>query len=257
VPNVGIVVGSRATLVIDTGLGPRNGETVMREVKKVSSTTELYLATTHFHPEHDLGATAFPPATKLIRARTQQQDIDEFDLELARTFSKRSPTIADLLNGAVYRKADIVFDGEYSLDLGGVHVRLLAVGPTHTRGDTVFFVQEDRVLFAGDVAMPALPAFASPYSSVKAWQAALTRLAALDPARVVPSHGDMGDPGLIAGYRSYFDTLERRARELKAKGLTADAAVDAISKELQPAYEKRQPGRIGAAARVAFAEASP
>ena len=46
VPNVGIVVGSRATLVIDTGLGTRNGATVMREVAKVSTNTELYLVTT-------------------------------------------------------------------------------------------------------------------------------------------------------------------------------------------------------------------
>jgi hypothetical protein len=37
VPNVGIVVGSKATLVVDTGMGPRNGEAVMREVAKVSS----------------------------------------------------------------------------------------------------------------------------------------------------------------------------------------------------------------------------
>src|SRR5262245_16384606 len=50
VPNVGIVVGSRATLVIDPGLGRRNGETVLREVAKVSRNTELYIASTHFHP---------------------------------------------------------------------------------------------------------------------------------------------------------------------------------------------------------------
>ena len=62
VPNVGIIVGDRATLVIDTGLGQKNGETVMREVQKVSKNSELYLATTHFHPEHDLGAAAFPAA---------------------------------------------------------------------------------------------------------------------------------------------------------------------------------------------------
>ncbi|MGE0444567.1 MAG: hypothetical protein AB7P99_05010, partial [Vicinamibacterales bacterium] len=36
VPNVGIIVGSRATLVVDTGLGPRNGEAIVREVNKVS-----------------------------------------------------------------------------------------------------------------------------------------------------------------------------------------------------------------------------
>src|SRR5690349_16387139 len=46
VPNVGIVVGSRATLVIDPGLGRRNGETVLKEVAKVSRNETLYIATT-------------------------------------------------------------------------------------------------------------------------------------------------------------------------------------------------------------------
>jgi glyoxylase-like metal-dependent hydrolase (beta-lactamase superfamily II) len=56
VPNIGIIVGTRGTFVVDTGLGNRNGQTVTREIQKVSKTPELYLATTHFHPEHDLGA---------------------------------------------------------------------------------------------------------------------------------------------------------------------------------------------------------
>src|SRR5262245_4516082 len=48
VPNVGIIVGSRATMVVDTGLGPRNCATVLEEVAKVSSNAELYVATTHY-----------------------------------------------------------------------------------------------------------------------------------------------------------------------------------------------------------------
>lgn len=257
VPNVGIVVGTRATLVIDTGLGPKNGEAVMREVRKVSQHAELYLVTTHFHPEHDLGAAAFPAGTRMIRARAQVQDIEEFNLQLAGTFSKRSPVIADLLAGATYRAADIVFEREHRLDLGGVHVRLIAVGPTHTRGDTVIFVEEDRVLFSGDVAMPALPALISPSSSVRAWLEALTALSDLRPSRVVPSHGDMGDTRMIADYRRFLETVQRRVKELKAQGAGAKEAEDLITKELQPAYEGRQPGRIAAAVRIAYAEATP
>src|SRR5678815_2676223 len=69
VPNIGIIVGSRATLVVDTGLGARNGQTVVREMQKVSKTPQLYLATTHFHPEHDLGAGGFPANTQMIRSQ--------------------------------------------------------------------------------------------------------------------------------------------------------------------------------------------
>ena len=110
VPNVGIVVGTRATLVIDTGLGPRNGETVVRATNGVSRNAELYVVSTHFHPEHALGESAFPASAKLIRARAQQQDIDEFGLALAKTFASRSPLVAELLKDAQFRQADIVFD---------------------------------------------------------------------------------------------------------------------------------------------------
>src|SRR6266542_195614 len=51
VPNVGIVVGSKATLVVDTGLGPRNGDAIVREMKKVSVNADVYVVTTHYHPE--------------------------------------------------------------------------------------------------------------------------------------------------------------------------------------------------------------
>ena len=49
-PNIGIVVGSKGTLVVDTGLGKRNGTTVDAVVEKLRKGGKLYLATTHFHP---------------------------------------------------------------------------------------------------------------------------------------------------------------------------------------------------------------
>src|SRR5205814_2983570 len=66
VPNVGIVVGSKATLVVDTGLGPRNGDAIVREMKKVSPNASVYVVLTHYHPEHSLGAAAFKGATLLM-----------------------------------------------------------------------------------------------------------------------------------------------------------------------------------------------
>src|SRR5262245_54846623 len=52
VPNVGIVVGANATLVIDPGLGRRNGETVLKETARISRNEKQYIASTHYHPEH-------------------------------------------------------------------------------------------------------------------------------------------------------------------------------------------------------------
>jgi glyoxylase-like metal-dependent hydrolase (beta-lactamase superfamily II) len=254
VPNIGIVVGERAALVIDTGLGVRNGDTVLREVQKFHRGPELFVAATHFHPEHDLGASAFPPHARMLRSLDQLRDIDEFGLTTANAFSERSPVMAELLRGAVFRNPDIVFEREHLVDLGGVRVRAMAVGPAHTRGDTAFFVEGDRVLFAGDVAMPNLPVFASPYSSFQSWLASLDHLGALEPGQVVPSHGPIGDARMIAGYREFLELVLRRAGELKAAGHGSDATTETISEELRGRYASQQPGRIAPAVRLAYGE---
>jgi glyoxylase-like metal-dependent hydrolase (beta-lactamase superfamily II) len=258
VPNVGIIVGNKATLVVDTGLGPRNGQTVLRAANNVGRNAELYVVSTHFHPEHALGEPAFPATAKIIRARAQQQDIDEFGLALAKTFASRSPVTAELLKDVQFRKADIFFDREHTLDLGGVRVRILTLGPTHTRGDTIIWVEGDRVLFAGDVVMNrTFVAFASPYSSVKAWLADFDQLEALRPARIVPSHGRMGDSSLIDQQRTVMKAVQARAVELKGQGKSADETAQVVQTEFQAKYpDWTAPARIGVIARTAYLEAS-
>jgi glyoxylase-like metal-dependent hydrolase (beta-lactamase superfamily II) len=248
VPNVGIVVGSRATLVIDTGLGARNGATVMREVAKVSKNAELYLVTTHVHPEHDLGAGGFPPTTKVIRSKDQIDEIAAAGLELAKRFAGFSPLHAELLQGAEFRKADITFEQEHTLDLGGVTVRFLAMGFNHTRGDTATFVEPDRVLFSGDVAMTLLPSVGAG-ASLTQWLASQDRLAALQPLRVVPSHGPTGDASIMTRTKTFVATVQRRAAELKKAGKTIDETVTALQAELAPTFgaSPRMAGPIRAA----------
>jgi glyoxylase-like metal-dependent hydrolase (beta-lactamase superfamily II) len=257
VPNVGIIVGNKATLVVDTGLGPRNGRTVLRATNAVSSNADLYVVSTHFHPEHALGEPAFPASAKVIRAQAQQKDIDEFGLTLAKTFASRSPATATLLEDVQFRKADIFFDREYALDLGGVRVQMLSLGPTHTRGDTIVWVEGDRVLFAGDVVMNrTFVAFASPYSSVKAWLADFDQLEPLRPARVVPSHGPIGGASLIDEQRTMMKAIQARASELKRQGKSADQTAQAVQAVLQARYpDWAAPARIAAIARSAYAEA--
>jgi glyoxylase-like metal-dependent hydrolase (beta-lactamase superfamily II) len=257
VPNVGIIVGTRATLVVDTGLGPRNGETVRRITERLSTNQDLYIVSTHFHPEHALGESAFPASAKVIRARAQQQDIDEFGLTLAKTFASRSALTAELLEGAQYRKADIFFDRDYTLDLGGVRVRMLSLGPTHTRGDTIIWVEGDRILFAGDVVMNrTFVAFASPYSSVKAWLADFDQLEPLSPVKVVPSHGPVGDASLIADQRTMMRAIQAQAIDLKARGQSADEAASVVQKEFAAKFpDWVAPARVAIIARTAYAEA--
>jgi glyoxylase-like metal-dependent hydrolase (beta-lactamase superfamily II) len=233
VPNVGIVVGSRATLVIDPGMGRRNGETVLKEVAKVSKNSELFIASTHFHPEHTTGYLAFPPSAKYVNSTTQEAEFEENGMQFVKTFSGRSTLNAELLKDASRRRADITFDREYTLDLGGVRVRFLLVGPTHTRGDTGFFVEEDNVLFAGDVVMNESFLSAGAASSIKAWLTAFDTFEALKPKTIVPAHGAVGPGTLIGTNRAWVEQVRDKTLALKGQGKAIDETATAVSSEMQ------------------------
>jgi glyoxylase-like metal-dependent hydrolase (beta-lactamase superfamily II) len=251
VPNIAIIVGNRATFVIDTGLGARNGQTVLKEVAKVSKSAELALATTHFHPEHDLGAHAFPPTTKMYRSRDQQADIDESGLDTAKRFASFSPLTAELLQGAEFRKADVLFDKEQTVDLGGVRVRMMAMGMNHTRGDTAFWIEPDAILVSGDVIMSTLPQIGAA-SKLSTWLQSLDRFEQLKPRRIVPSHGPMFDAATITNWKAFLNTVRARATGLKKEGKSLDETVKLIQEELQDKYDRN---RMAGAIRAAYNEA--
>jgi glyoxylase-like metal-dependent hydrolase (beta-lactamase superfamily II) len=257
VPNVGIVVGTRGTLVIDPGMGRRNGEIVLREVGKVSRNTEVYIATTHYHPEHTTGYVAFPTTAKYINSRAQEAEFAESGAAMVQTFASRSPFQTDLLKDAQRRVADITFDKDYTLDLGGVRVRFLLVGPTHTKGDTGFFVEGDNVLFSGDVVMnQSFVAANAMTSSVRAWLAAFDAFEAMRPRTIVPAHGPIGDGTLIPTLRAVMLDIQTKARTLKAQGRSIDDVAMTLQAEVQAKYPMwARLNGVAAAARVAFNEA--
>ena len=124
-PNVAIIVGDRATLVVDTGLGPANGATIARVVNNLApGHRKLFLTTTHFHPEHAAGEAGFPSGTILIRDAVQQQEMEKHGKEMVDQFASRSAQQKELLTNATLRTPDIIFDTEAKIDLGGVTARL-------------------------------------------------------------------------------------------------------------------------------------
>ena len=181
-------------------------------------------------------------------------DIAESGLRLAKIFASRSAINAELLKDADFRKADITFERDYDLDLGGLRVKLTAMGPNHTLGDTIVWVEADRVLFAGDIAMSRQPAFASPRSSIRHWLASLDQLEALKPAVIVPAHGPTGDGvGLITGYRAYQTEVRDRTAAEKKAGRSLEQTVEAVT----AAFGDRAPdkARLAGAIKGAYAEA--
>lgn len=253
-PNIGIVVGTRGALVVDTGLGPPNGETVAKVAAKLSNTSKLFLTTTHFHPEHAAGEPGFPPGTILIRNVVQQREMAQHGQEILEQFRSR-PQNAALLSNVTLRTPDVLFDTEATIDLGGATARLLWVGEGHTKGDLVVFVEPDGTLVSGDLVQnKVVPNIAADGGTPSSWLAVLDKLAQLNVRHVLPDHSPAGDGSLIAVERAFISDLRTRALALKKSGVSAADAGTRLSSELKQKYSDWPNMNVGGFVQRIYAE---
>jgi glyoxylase-like metal-dependent hydrolase (beta-lactamase superfamily II) len=237
-PNIAIVVGDRATLVVDTGLGPRNGATVARVAAKLSKGPKLFLTTTHYHPEHAGGEAGFPAGTILIRNTVQQQEMEQHGLETIDRFRKMSAQNEELLKDVhALRTPDILFEDEAKVDLGGVTARLLWLGGGHTRGDELTLVEPDGTLVSGDIVQnKVVPGISADGGTSSSWIAVLDKLAQMKVQHVLPDHSPPGDASLITSERNFLSDVQTRALALKRQGTSAEDAGKQLSVELKAKY---------------------
>jgi glyoxylase-like metal-dependent hydrolase (beta-lactamase superfamily II) len=235
-PNIGIVVGSRATLIVDTGLGPKNGATAARVAARLApGNSKLFLTTTHFHPEHAAGESGFPAGTILIRDSVQQQEMEKHGQEMLDMFRGMSAQNKEFLAGVVLRTPDITFGQEATIDLGGgVIARLLWFGGAHTKGDELTLIEPDHTLISGDVVQnKTLPFIFGDGGTPASWLAVLDKVAALNVAHVLPDHSAPGDGSLIAAERDLISAIRTQALTLKRQGVPVDVAGTRISADLK------------------------
>jgi len=238
IPNIAIIVGRDGVLVVDTGMGPRNAETVLGEVKKITSKPVAYLTITHFHPEHGMGAQAFPASTIVIYPTAQKIELLEKGTAMINQFSGVSTGIADLLKPVKIRMPKITFSEEAEIDLGDFPVRLLHWGSSHTRGDEFVFLPKQSIVFGGDVVVNRFfPIMADSDSSGTNWIEILDRLEKLHPAIVVPGHGEIGDVSLITALRDYLVFVRDRVQQMKSQGSSVADVENKLTPEVRAKYK--------------------
>ena len=255
-PNIGIVVGNRATLIVDTGLGPRNGANVARVAARLAPTNhKLFLTTTHFHPEHAGGAAGFPSGTILIRDAVQQREMEAHGKEMLDLFAGRSAQFKELLTNATLREPDITFDTEAQVELGGVTARLLWFGGAHTKGDELTFVEPDRTLVSGDVVQNQIvPGIFRDGGTPSSWLAVLDKVAALNAVHVLPDHSAPGDGSMVAREKEFISDLRNSALALKKAGVTADDAGKRLETEFKAKYPAWPSMNVAGFVRSIYAE---
>jgi glyoxylase-like metal-dependent hydrolase (beta-lactamase superfamily II) len=211
VPNIGVIGGTDAVLVVDTGLGAANASDVLAFASEIARGRRIHLTTTHFHPEHAFGASVF--AGSYVVNRAQALDLERKGAGYLEMFRGFGGAVADRLADVSVPVPDEVFDGVRTLDLGGRAVVLRPTGRGHTLGDQVVEVPDAGVLFTGDLAetgqfaiFPWFPPHDTDVSGV-GWIEVMDRLVASAPQVVVPGHGTVGGPEVLAGVRDYLCEL--------------------------------------------------
>ncbi|HET6710355.1 MBL fold metallo-hydrolase [Amycolatopsis sp.] len=247
VPNIGVVGGTEAVLVVDTGIGNANAAQVLAFAREVAKGRKLYLTTTHFHPEHAFGAQVFAGEATYLVNRAQAVDLATKGTGYLEMFRGLGETIARRLDGVRLPTPDVVYDGARDLDLGGRTVRLRPTGRGHTAGDQVVEVPDAGVLFTGDLTetgqfaiFPWFPPHDTDVSGV-GWLAVLDRLVATGPRVVVPGHGAAGGSTVLTDVRDYL----RELRDETWRRRDSAMGVDETTAEVRALLVERHPDWAG------------
>ena len=187
-PNTGVVVGDDGVMVIDAQATPVMAQDVLRHVRSVTDKPVKYVTLSHYHAVRVLGAAGYR-AEHIIASRDTYDLIVERGEADMKSEIERFPRLfraVESVPGLTW--PSIVFERRMTLWMGELRVEILQLGRGHTKGDTVVWLPQDRVLFSGDLVEYG----ATPYTGdayLTDWPATLDAVAALRPAKLVPGRG--------------------------------------------------------------------
>ncbi|MCU0869945.1 MAG: MBL fold metallo-hydrolase [Burkholderiales bacterium] len=187
-PNTGIVIGDDSVMVIDTQATPVMAQDVIRRIREVTDKPIRHVVMSHYHAVRVLGASAYG-ATNIIASRGTHDLIAERGAQDMASEIGRFPRLfqaVESIPGLTW--PNIVFERELTLYLGKLEVQIRHVGRGHTKGDTIVWLPQQKVLFSGDLVEFA----ATPYTGdayLTDWPATLDALEAMGPEKLVPGRG--------------------------------------------------------------------
>jgi glyoxylase-like metal-dependent hydrolase (beta-lactamase superfamily II) len=239
-PNTGVVIGDDAVMVIDTQATPVMAQDVIRRIREVTDKPIKYVVMSHYHAVRVLGASAYQPQ-QVIASQDTRDLIVERGAQDMKSEIERFPRLfraVETIPGLTW--PTITFKGEMTVWLGQLEVRLIQLGRGHTKGDTVVWLPQQKILFSGDlVEFDATPYAGDAY--FQDWPATLDRIAAMKPNALVPGRGaalttpDMVQSGL-AGTRGFISDLYASVKTGVAAGKDLRKVYKETHAALKPKY---------------------
>jgi glyoxylase-like metal-dependent hydrolase (beta-lactamase superfamily II) len=238
--NAGLIVDGDQSLLVDTLFDM----TLTREMlAQMTDATGLKgddidtVVNTHANGDHTHGNGCCEKA-EIIASAASLAEMEALSAAGMAAFVAAAPRlgaagayVADIFGGfdfagVVERLPTRTFSGELELKVGDKPVRLIEVGPAHTKGDVLVHLPDDRKVFTGDILFidgtPIM--WAGPVAN---WIAACDRIMAMDADVIVPGHGPITDKAGVRRVQDYLAFCDREARKRFDAGLSVrDAAHD-------------------------------
>lgn len=261
--NAGLVVGAGESLLIDTLFDLARTRSMLDGLAPL--TTPAPIATvvnTHGNGDHWFGNELVAEAEILAASGTVADMHAVGPAQLVGLLSMPGPAgeFARRVFGR-YRFDDITptyptrtFDGELELDVGGVPVRLIDVGPAHTSADTVVHCPEEGVVYTGDIVFAGgTPiVWAGP---VQNWIRACDRIRALGAELLVPGHGPVSGLEALIAMSDYLSFVQEEASSRYDAGMPLDDAIADI--DLGPFAGRPESERLAANVCEVYRELDP
>jgi glyoxylase-like metal-dependent hydrolase (beta-lactamase superfamily II) len=208
--NVGVIVGDKGVVVVDSTISPSSGREVMDDIAKITPKPVLAVILTHGDVDHVAGLPAFPAGIQIIAQAATKTRLQ------AALAAGRSNIPADRLPNRT------VADRE-TVDIGGVKLQLLHWSPAHTAGDLVVYAPADKVAFTGDIVATdqrlAL-IHRETGGSAQGWITTANGVLGLDAGKFVPGHGEVQTKADIRQRRDRVAAELTQIKGLVAKGET-------------------------------------
>ncbi|HME02948.1 MAG TPA: MBL fold metallo-hydrolase [Solirubrobacteraceae bacterium] len=250
--NAGLVVEGESTLLIDTLFDLKLTEEMlaaMRRAVPAAARIETVL-NTHANGDHCYGNQLLRDA-RIVASGPTAAEMEELPATTMAALVAQAPNLGEV--GEFFLRCFGAFDfegieavlptdtfrGELALHVGSREVRLIEVGPAHTRGDTLALLGAERVLFSGDILFHgAHPiAWAGPISN---WIDACERILAMDVEVIVPGHGPLASKPAVAELKAYFEYLYEQARIRHEQGMTPLEAARSIELDRWALWGERE-----------------
>jgi len=230
ISNAAFIVTGQGVVVIDALGSPALAQQLVAAIRRISPQPITHVIVTHYHADHIYGLQVFKTLGARILAHRAARSYLNSDTARLRLQASRQELAPWIDASTELVEADEWLDSDRELQIGGVNLRLMHVGPSHTPEDLVVYLPQQRVLFAGDLVFRARIPFVGQADS-RRWIRALDGLLALDARIIVPGHGPVSesareDMQLTRDYLSYLRSAMGRAAQNMDPFEEAYAATD-------------------------------